>query len=671
MAGRGRAAPIPGWLPSASPASAGASPAMAFPPPPPAAGPGTQPNPIVPASATDPAFSVWTEHTAPDGRRKYWHNASVGRSTYEKPVCLMTATERADSTTRWKEAVAPDGRVYFHNVDTKQTKWQMPEEVRVAREAALRVEGAAAAKAAVAAAEALSKGGPHLSSEKAGGTTSFSTKTSYASPAEALDAFLQSLADANVTSAHRWDEASRLAVGDPKFLALKSAGERKKAFHEYQTKRVKKEREERRALDKKKRDAFTAMLNEAETVCGCGAPREAFRQVAEDLIKHPLYAQRFKDVVEDKAKEDLYRAHCESARARARSGRRRRREEEKDKFTELLREKNIQTWRDVGGLRDEPRYEQCDRYDRLCAFELFSDAVDKAERDMRDSETFTRRIDERRRRDGFVAFLTEKRKLGELSLRLPWRDFFENEGLRTNDVYTELQKNQGGSRPKELYEDEQEVLEIEAAACRGAIVAALVSTETLSNADGSFFGAEVSPTCASVRRALAGTDATGLLTKATRSNTTGSVMEQTLSAIPRDGPSATNSSPADNRLRLAIRDAVAVATRETKSHHRQSRRALENFTKMLERVRRRHVLRAGSSWDVGEQVLGREPEWKEVCDFPFDKKHEPDFEFETDNVDRASVLESAKQRFRDLFSAEDGELEEGEAPVAKRPKVDG
>ncbi len=38
---------------------------------------------------------------------------------------------------------------------------------------------------------------------------------------------------------------------------------------------------------------------------------------------------------------------------------------------------------------------------------------------------------------------------------------------------------------------------------------------------------------------------------------------------------------------------------------------------------------------------------------------------------RKSVLESAKQRFRDLFSAEDGELEEGEAPVAKRPKVDG
>jgi len=120
-------------------------------------------------------------------------------------------------------------------------------------------------------------------------------------------------------------------------------------------------------LDKKKRDAFTAMLNEAETVCGCGAPREAFRQVAEDLIKHPLYAQRFKDVVEDKAKEDLYRAHCESARARERSGRRRRREEERTSLPSFAGKKYTNLAR-RGGLRDEPRYEQCDRYDRLCAF---------------------------------------------------------------------------------------------------------------------------------------------------------------------------------------------------------------------------------------------------------------------------------------------------------------
>ena len=142
MAGRGRAATLPAWMTSgphagAAPGAPGAPGAVAFPPPPPS-GAGA---PI--ASSASDAASAWTEHTAPDGRRKYWHNASTGKSTYEKPACFMTATERADATTRWKEAVAPDGRAYFHNLDTKETRWTVPDAVRAAREAAFLAEGAA------------------------------------------------------------------------------------------------------------------------------------------------------------------------------------------------------------------------------------------------------------------------------------------------------------------------------------------------------------------------------------------------------------------------------------------------------------------------------------------------------------------------------------------------
>ena len=52
----------------------------------------------------------------------------------------MTATERADATTSWKECVAPDGRTFYHNKDTKESKWSLPEELRVVREAAMRAE---------------------------------------------------------------------------------------------------------------------------------------------------------------------------------------------------------------------------------------------------------------------------------------------------------------------------------------------------------------------------------------------------------------------------------------------------------------------------------------------------------------------------------------------------
>ncbi|EEH54973.1 uncharacterized protein MICPUCDRAFT_9813, partial [Micromonas pusilla CCMP1545] len=67
----------------------------------------------------------WTAHRGADGR-EYFFNALTRQSTYEKPEALMTPTERADATTRWREHVAADGRSYYYHKDTKETKWQIP-----------------------------------------------------------------------------------------------------------------------------------------------------------------------------------------------------------------------------------------------------------------------------------------------------------------------------------------------------------------------------------------------------------------------------------------------------------------------------------------------------------------------------------------------------------------
>ena len=338
MAGRGRAATLPAWMTSgplagAAPGAPGAPGAVAFPPPPPS-GAGA---PIAP-NAPDAAWA-WTEHTAPDGRRKYWHNASTGKSTYEKPACLMTATERADATTRWKEAVAPDGRAYFHNLDTKETRWKMPDAVRAAREAAFLAEGAAAAKKALMRAGASSASAPARGDGTA--ETPLREGTNASAPDDPKDpkaAFAACLAACGVTSAQRWDETIRMVErrGDDRFYALKTAPERKKAFHEYQSRQKKREREEKRAEDKRRRGAFEAMLHEAETTLGCGAPGFAFREVAEDLAKDSRYAERFRAVADDREKEDLYRAHCDALRVRERERRRLARDDERRRFAERL-----------------------------------------------------------------------------------------------------------------------------------------------------------------------------------------------------------------------------------------------------------------------------------------------------------------------------------------------
>ncbi|BBH09725.1 pre-mRNA-processing protein 40B [Prunus dulcis] len=114
---------------------------------------GVRPNP---AGGT---VAEWREHTSAEGRR-FYYNRRTGLSTWEKPFELMTPLEgfasynlgfifqglhvrvlgaregimRADASTNWKEFTSPDGRKYYYNKVTKESRWIMPEELKLARE---------------------------------------------------------------------------------------------------------------------------------------------------------------------------------------------------------------------------------------------------------------------------------------------------------------------------------------------------------------------------------------------------------------------------------------------------------------------------------------------------------------------------------------------------------
>ncbi|KAJ4824336.1 hypothetical protein Tsubulata_004299 [Turnera subulata] len=47
---------------------------------------------------------------------------------------ILYHDQRADATTDWKEFTSPDGRKYFYNKVTKQSKWEIPAELKLARE---------------------------------------------------------------------------------------------------------------------------------------------------------------------------------------------------------------------------------------------------------------------------------------------------------------------------------------------------------------------------------------------------------------------------------------------------------------------------------------------------------------------------------------------------------
>ncbi|KAA8545747.1 hypothetical protein F0562_020802 [Nyssa sinensis] len=127
---------------------------------------------VIPATTSQPNSiekgpSDWIEHTSREGKR-YYYNRRTRLSSWEKPLELMTPIEdsislhfcmgfsssnvvvvlkyfstqsvfcslRADASTDWKEFTSPEGRKYYYNRVTKQSKWTIPDELKLAREQA-------------------------------------------------------------------------------------------------------------------------------------------------------------------------------------------------------------------------------------------------------------------------------------------------------------------------------------------------------------------------------------------------------------------------------------------------------------------------------------------------------------------------------------------------------
>ena len=331
-----------------------------------------------------------------------------------------------------------------------------------------------------------------------------------------------------------------------------------------------------------------------------------------------------------------------------------------------------ETWRDarrkmadlVGTLNPTG----CDRYDQLVAFE---DAVLKAvDRDeaKRTVAELRRRVAERDRRDAFVAFLTEKREAKRLTLRLPWRDFVEAESLEAEEAFRAVSRNASGSRPRELYEDQLEILETQAARDRDAVVAALARAGALDVA-----ATETNaPRSAAVRRALARTNPETLVAAGEKHI---DAVEKSLRDIDAGGEKGENNTHGDDdtraRLRRACLDAVAVASSEDAARRRRRRRAAEAFAALLESSLRRRVVRSDWTFSEVSRKLAREPEWREMFERSADDA-DYGYAFAADAADRDAYEAEARAAFAAAFPAEtapeEGELEEGEAPDPKRAR---
>ena len=269
----------------------------------------------------DPLNDVksWSEHVAEVDKRVYWHNKVTKTSTYDKPECLKCPEERSIPPCRWKQ-YSKDGKIYYS--DGKESTWTVPEEYREWKE---RVDAAVerrkialggaqgsqqkkseTPKANEKATAQFGEGAAaeHVPSQQQVKPTSAKVQVveeevvTYASEKEAVAAFKQLLADHEVTSVMKFKDVQDLCSKESRWNACKSVGARKQALSEYQTQKLKAEREEKRLQARKNRDMFFQLLAETTAIDG----RTRWRD-AQPLLES---SRRYKQIEDDREREDYF-----------------------------------------------------------------------------------------------------------------------------------------------------------------------------------------------------------------------------------------------------------------------------------------------------------------------------------------------------------------------------
>ena len=179
----------------------------------------------------------------------------------------------------------------------------MPEEYRIWSE---RVEAAAKKKKTVSIAE--EGNGTHsgktkhqkkaMAAAKAEEDAANEPEIVYSTREEAVNAFKSLLTDKGIPSAMKFKEVQEICSSDRRWNAIKSAGDRKQNLAEYQTKKAKFEREEKRERSKKLRDAFLLMLAENTQIDANTRWRTARSFLCSD--------NRYKAIEDDREREDIF-----------------------------------------------------------------------------------------------------------------------------------------------------------------------------------------------------------------------------------------------------------------------------------------------------------------------------------------------------------------------------
>lgn len=283
----------------------------------------------------------------------------------------------------------------------------MPEEFRLWKEKMDAVEAKKIAQAAAAKAAGPQNNyglGPTSVADKnaANSTKVQLPAVTYATAAEAQEAFRQLLLDKKVTSTQKVKDVIDICQFDARWNALKSLGEKKQSIAEFQTKLLKLEKEEQKVRARKSRDAFLLMLAENTEIDARTRWRDAVTILQDDA--------RFKAVEDAREREDLFKDFILELEKKEREDSKKLRAEAIVAFHEVLEQMyrenkfgRLSVWSESRGLFSEvvnqPRFKSMTDADFRICFQDFVSTLAESHRQQ-----------ERRRKEEYLTALEGKKK---------------------------------------------------------------------------------------------------------------------------------------------------------------------------------------------------------------------------------------------------------------------
>ena len=271
---------------------------------------------------------AWTEHT--NNGVKYYHNSISQNSTYEKPKALQTQTpaeEKASTEAKraWSEFKdANTGKTYYS--DGVTTTWEKPPDYVSAE--------------LIVAKSMEAEGVISTSMEPASKKRKQSdTEAPPLTHDEAVAAFKDLMLAKGVTPSNKWNEVTKMCSTDSRWEeceAILTAGERKQAMAEYQTKRANEIRTQERQERSRTKDAYLQLLGEILVKQPTASTLSLRFSDVRDLIAND---DRFHAVIDEKTRESLFLDFVEELRKQDERRKRSKKRESQESFFSFLKEK--------------------------------------------------------------------------------------------------------------------------------------------------------------------------------------------------------------------------------------------------------------------------------------------------------------------------------------------